>query len=129
MNETTKRSPAAVHGHDLVGRDVDVTVTMKCEVYQEEPQGCFCATLIREETRFWDDDPDPDIVETIVCETQLHCSVPEVFTAVDEWLIQGHHLTALPESWKSGDTGPGTGVVLLLFAQLLPSHQPESATA
>lgn len=129
MNETTKRSPAAVHGHDFADRNVDVTVTMKCEVYQEEPRGCFFVTLIREETRYWDDDPNPDIVETIVCETQLNCSVPEVFIAVDEWLIRGHHLTASPESWKSGDTGPGTGVVLLLFAQLLPSYQSESATA
>jgi hypothetical protein len=129
MNEATNRSAAIVRDHGPVDHDVDVTVTMKCEVYQEQPQGCFSATLIREETRYWHDDPDPDIIETIVCETELHCSVPEVFATVDDWLRVGHHLTSRPESWKSGDTGPGTGVVLLLFAQLLPTHQADIATA
>jgi hypothetical protein len=104
MNETTKRSPVSVHGHHPVDRDVDVTVNMKCEVYQEESQGCFCATLIREETRFWDDDPEPDIIETIVCETQLQLGARNFHGGgrMADPRPPPHRLARIMEVWRHG---------------------------
>lgn len=89
-------------------------VKMVCELSQETVDGPFLAALIREETRWWDDDPTPDIVETIVSETTLQVLLPDVFSAVDHWLATTHRLYVLPTSWQSGNTGADTGVVVLL---------------
>ncbi|AOS94824.1 hypothetical protein AN480_27440 (plasmid) [Mycobacterium intracellulare subsp. chimaera] len=67
-----------------------------------------------EEIRRWDDDPVPEVIETIVCEVELAASVSEIFLAVDEWLRAQYQLSVPPSSWQPGDTGPGTGVVILL---------------
>jgi hypothetical protein len=99
----------------------DVDVQMMCELSQESPDGPFQAVLIREETRHWEDDPQPDIVETIVCEVELNAAPPDVFAEVDRWLLTGHRLRVNPATWTPGDTGPGTGVVVLLEARAIPA--------
>jgi hypothetical protein len=98
----------------------DIEVNMKCELSQENPEQPFEATLIREETRYWDDDPKPEIVETIIAETELNSPLPAVFEAVDRWLTTGHHLRIVPSSWRPGITGPSTGYVVLLEGQAAP---------
>ncbi|AOS95048.1 MULTISPECIES: hypothetical protein [Mycobacterium avium complex (MAC)] len=88
-------------------------LSMVCELSQQTTTGPFLATLVREERRFWDDDPDPDVVETIVGAVELRASMPDVFTAVNTWLAE-HGLRVPTSSWQPGDTGPDTGVVILL---------------
>ncbi|WP_156751449.1 hypothetical protein [Mycobacterium sp. 1245111.1] len=99
----------------------DIQVHMKCELSQENPEQPFEATLIREETRYWDDDPKPEIVETIIAETELDSPLPAVFAAVDLWLTASHHLRMVPSSWRPGITGPSTGYVVLLEGQAAPT--------
>ncbi|MDD4865606.1 MAG: hypothetical protein PHQ28_00255 [Mycobacterium sp.] len=91
-----------------------IEVTMLCELSQVTPEGPFSATLIREETRRWEDDPEPDVVETIVCEVELSAPLTEIFSEVDRWLLARHHLRIVPSSWEPGETGPDAGVVVLL---------------
>lgn len=98
-----------------------IEVNMKCELSQENSEQPFEATLIREETRYWDDDPEPEIVETIIAETELDAPLPAVFDAVDLWLTTGHHLRMVPSSWRPGITGPSTGYVVLLEGQATPT--------
>jgi hypothetical protein len=104
-----------------------VDVNMVCELSQETPGGPFQAALIREETRRWDDDPKPDIVETIVCETELQAAEVDVFAAVNDWLRTVHRLQVPPTSWEPGDTGPGTGVVMLVQGRAAPVRAASAA--
>ncbi|MDM3930319.1 MULTISPECIES: hypothetical protein [Mycobacterium avium complex (MAC)] len=94
-----------------------VDVQMVCELSQETANGPFQAVLVREETRHWEDDPVPDIVENVVGKVELHCALPDVFAEVDRWLLAGHHLRVQPATWTPGDTGPDSGVVVLLEAR------------
>lgn len=63
-----------------------VEVNMICELSRERAGGPFRSVLAMEEIRRWDDDPVPEVIETIVCEVELAASVSEIFLAVDEWL-------------------------------------------
>lgn len=99
---------------------VAVEVQMMCEVAQERVGEPFMATLYRVESRFWDDDPNPDVVEVEVCEKALVCALPAVFAAVDEWLLAGHRLRVPAHTWRSGGTGPGTGLTVLLTGRAVP---------
>jgi hypothetical protein len=95
-------------------------VRMKCELLQEYFRGPFSAALILEET-WWDAEAGKhDIDERVVCEIEMQVSLPEMFAVIDHWLLVGHRLCVLAETWKAGDTSPGTGVVMLLSAQLFP---------
>jgi hypothetical protein len=100
-----------------------VHVSMRCELSQESSSSVFTAALIRAEQRFWDEDPEPDLIETIVCETELDCLLPAVFEAVDQWLYTSHHLCVTPTSWRSGITGPSTGFAVLLEGQAAPAAE------
>ena len=112
--EATPDGPQSTEGPSI-------EVNLKCELSQEDPAQPFEAVLIREETRYWDDDPKPDVVETIVSETELDASLPAVFEAVDQWLSAAHHLRIVPSSWRPGITGPSTGFVVLLEGQAAPA--------
>lgn len=94
-----------------------VDVQMVCELSQEIENGPFQAVLVREETLHWEDDPQPDIVENVIGKVELHCTLPDVFAEVDQWLLTGHHLRVQPATWTPGDTGPDSGVVVLLEAR------------
>lgn len=111
------RAPGPLHAP----RALDVNIV--CELSQETFDGPFSVALIREETRWWDDDPTPDIIETIVGETELRVFLPDVFSAVDHWLANTHHLHVLPTTWTSGNTGADTGVVVLLAGRTTPATQ------
>ncbi|OBK40321.1 hypothetical protein A5658_22065 [Mycobacterium sp. 1245111.1] len=98
-----------------------VQVSMRCELSQETCSSVFTAALIRAEQRFWDEDPEPDLIETIVCEIELDCLLPAVFQAVDQWLYAGHRLCVTPTSWRSGITGPSTGFAVLFEGEAGPA--------
>lgn len=100
-----------------------VAVRMVCELSQETASGSFTAALIREETRYWDDDPKPDIIESIVSETEIHALLPDVFSAVDHWLATTYRLRVLPTTWQSGNTGADTGLVVLLQGRATDSNE------
>lgn len=102
-------------------QDAAVEVQMMCEVAQEGVDEPFVATLYRVESRLWDDDPTPDVVEVEVCEKSLQCALPAVFAAVDEWLLSEHRLRVPVHSWRGGATGPGTGLTVLLTGRAAPA--------
>lgn len=110
---------AAEHDNTM-SSTVAIEVQMMCEVAQERERGPFVATLYRVESRFWDDDPNPDVVEVEVCEKTLTCALPAVFAAVDEWLLAGHRLRVPAHTWRFGDTRPGTGLTVLLNGRAMP---------
>lgn len=83
-----------------------VQVSMRCELSQETCSSVFTAALIRAEQRFWDEDPEPDLIETIVCENELDCLLPAVFQAVDQWLYAGHRLCVTPTRGAPASPGP-----------------------
>lgn len=104
------------------GDHVGVEVQMMCEVSRLTSADQFVATLFRIESRWWDDDPEPDVAETLVCEHEFDVPLPAVFAAVDRWLVQGHRLMVVPASWQIGNTGPGTGLALLLEGRAVPAR-------
>jgi hypothetical protein len=113
---------SAAHGAPTADNDGPaVQVSMRCELSQESASSVFTAALVRAEQRFWDEDPEPDLIETIVCETELDCLLPAVFEAVDQWLYTSHRLCVTPTSWRSGITGPSTGFTVLLEGQTVPA--------
>lgn len=106
---------------EAVSDTVAVEVQMMCEVAQEGALEPFVATLYRVESRFWDDDPTPDVVEVEVCEKSWRCALPAVFAAVDAWLLSEHRLRVPVHSWRGGATGPGTGLTVLLTGRAAPA--------
>lgn len=103
---------------DYVAVDTQMTVTVTLAV----TGGYFTAVLLREDRRWFDDDPTPEVVERIVCEREFATPLPAVFAAVDEWLFRGHKLRVLPHSWTPCDAGPDVGVALLLEGRAVPVH-------
>jgi hypothetical protein len=99
---------------------VAIEVQMTCELARESQAAPFVASLFRVETRWFEDDDKPDVIETTVCEAQFDSTVPAVFAAVDDWLIRGHRVRVPAPSWRHGDTGADTGLVFLLFGRALP---------
>lgn len=82
----------------------------------------FQVVLTREDRLWFDDDPDPDIAEQIVCEHEFAVPLPSLFESVDEWLFVGHKLRVLPHSWVPCESGPDAGVALLLEGRAVPAH-------
>lgn len=111
---------ATEQDNNTLSNTVAFEVQMMCEVAQEREGEPFMATLYRVESRFWDDDPNPDVVEVEVCEKALACALPAVFAAVDEWLLAGHRLRVPAHTWRSGNTGSGTGLTALLVGRAMP---------
>ncbi|PBA69043.1 hypothetical protein CKJ76_24675 [Mycobacterium avium] len=80
-----------------------VDIAMICELSQEHHDSPFRATLVHEETRHWDDDPDPDVIDTIICTTEIPCHWRDVFAAINQWL----HTTYGPgKTWVTDDQAP-----------------------
>jgi hypothetical protein len=113
--------PELVEITGLRNASSSVTMRMNCELLQEHFHGPFFAALILQEIRWDVDAREHDIDEQVVCEIEMDVSLPEMFAVIDDWLLAGHRLRVLPETWKAGDISPGTGVVMLLCAQVLPS--------
>ncbi|MDD4866103.1 MAG: hypothetical protein PHQ28_02950 [Mycobacterium sp.] len=97
-----------------------IDIEMLCELSQDLPHSPFVATLWRVERRWFDEDAQPEIVETQVCEAEFTTSLPAVFPAVDEWLLRGHRLLVAPSAWKAEQAGPGTGMLIFLSGQATP---------
>lgn len=106
---------------------VGVEVQMMCELSRLLSADQFVATLFRIESRWFDDDPEPDIAETMVCEHEFEAPLPGMFTAVDRWLLHEHRLMVIPTSWQIGNSGPATGLSLLLTGRAVPAR-PVSAS-
>ncbi|MDD4866098.1 MAG: hypothetical protein PHQ28_02925 [Mycobacterium sp.] len=102
--------------------DVSVDVEMLCELSQELPTSPFVATLWRVEKRWFDEDTQPDVVETQVSEAEFASSMPAVFASVQDWLVSRYRLLVAPSSWNPGQTGPGTGMVVFLSGRATPCH-------
>lgn len=109
-------------GPHITTDNVAVHAELAVELYQETTDGPFTAILVRHETRWWDDDPDPDYVDTIVSRSEFATSLPEVFAAVDAWLVTGHRLRVQPHTWRPSDSGPDVGAVLILEGRTVPTH-------
>ena len=99
---------------------VAIDTRMCVEVSKDAGANTFEVVLIRRDHRYFDDDPRPDIIETRVCEMDCDCSLPALFDAVEQWLLDGHRLRALPHSWRVGACSGTTGYELLLDADALP---------
>lgn len=82
----------------------------------------FRAVLIRADSRWFEDDATPELVEHVLCEREFSLPLPAVFGAVDEWLFQGHKLRVLAHTWTPCESGPDVGVALLLEARAVPVH-------
>ncbi|MEB3065511.1 hypothetical protein [[Mycobacterium] zoologicum] len=107
---------------DLSGH-VATETTWRAELSLQTAGATLHATLIREDTTWYDDDPDADVSEVVVCERDLpDVPLSSMFAAVDEWLIAEHRLRVLPHSWVPCDSGGDTGVVLLLEGRALPAR-------
>lgn len=92
-----------------------IGIALICELSQENHASPFRATLVREETLYWDDDPDPDVTDTIICTTELPpCRWRDVFAAVNQWLHDTYGLYVPQAAWQPGSTGPDAGVIMLL---------------
>ncbi len=99
---------------------VAIDARMVVTASKEAGTSAFSVVLVRREHRYWDDDPEPDVVEARVAETAFACSLPALFDAVDSWLSEGFQLRALPHSWHvSASDGP-VGREELLVADALP---------
>lgn len=105
-----------------VATDIAVDTRMCVVVSKETGAGAFTVMLSREELRYWDDDPTPDIVETTVGETVLAAPLPMLFDAIDTWLLRAHHMRALPHSWKVGECGGTSGYDAFFEAVVLPAR-------
>jgi hypothetical protein len=99
---------------------VAVDIEMMCELARESLASPFVASLFRIETRWFQDDDRPDVIETMVCESRFDSSVPAVFALVDDWLLREHRLRVPAPSWRHGDTGADTGLVFFLTGRALP---------
>ena len=105
-----------------VATDIAVDTRMCVVVSKETGAGAFTVMLSREELRYWDDDPTPDIVETTLGETVLAAPLPMLFDAIDAWLLRAHHMRALPHSWKVGECGGTSGYDAFFEAVVLPAR-------
>ncbi|MEB3071952.1 hypothetical protein [[Mycobacterium] vasticus] len=107
---------------DLSGH-VATETAWRAELSLQTIGSALHATLIREDTTWYDDDPHGDITEEVVCERDLvGVPLPAAFAAVDEWLVGEHRLRVLPHSWVPCDSGGDTGVALLLEGRVLPAR-------
>ena len=123
MSDTILQSSRGVVSTALL--DTVVTSTQMWVEVSQATERTFEVTLIRRDHRFYDDDPDPDLIETTVCERTITASLPAMFAAVDGWLINEHRLRVLPHSWRALSCQTGTD--LLLEAHALPA-QPIATT-
>jgi len=89
---------------------------------KETGRAAFTVSVAREELRYWDDDPTPDIVETTVGETVIAAPLPLLFDAIGTWLLRDHHLRALPHSWHVGECGGTSGYEAFFEAVVLPAR-------
>ena len=99
------------------GEAVAVETIYLVQITLSAPGDPFRAVLYRENTSWFDDDPNPDIDQEIVCERDLRVPLPAVFSAVDGWLVDEHHMRTVPNSWQAGESGADTGVALMLEAR------------
>lgn len=107
---------------DLSGH-VATETTWRVELSLQTINAALHATLIREDTTWYDDDPTADVTEQVVCERDLAgVPLPAAFAAVDGWLVAEHRLRVLPHSWVPCDSGGDTGVALLLEGRALPAR-------
>ncbi|TXI62918.1 hypothetical protein [Mycolicibacterium mageritense] len=91
-----------------------VQVSWLIELAQEQPALPFQATLIRQETRWYDTDPDPDVVEYTEDYLEAEADLADVIHAVNQWLLTDHHLRVIPHSWRSRPSEGTTGLTLML---------------
>lgn len=91
-----------------------VELTWMVELAQELTGQPFEATLIRQETRQFDDDPLPDTVESTEGRCQTEPDLTGALVAVDRWLLTEHHMRILPQSWRSRPAEGTTGLTVLL---------------
>ena len=91
-----------------------VELTWMVELSQELIGQPFEATLIRQETRQFDGDPMPDIVESTEARCQTEPDLTGALAAVDRWLLAEHHMRILPQSWRSRPAEGTTGLTVLL---------------
>lgn len=114
---------------ELGGDHVAIEADMRVELSQAAAGGPFEVTLLRHEIRWFDDDPRPDYAETVVCENSFAVPLPAVFAALDRWLMRGHRLKVLAHTWRPGESGGTTGVVLLLEGRAIPAVEVRAAAA
>lgn len=100
---------------------VAIDVRMVVTASKEPGARVFRVALVRCEHRYWDDDPEPDVIETRIAETTFSCSLPALFDAVDSWLREGYQLRALPHSWQVSASDAPVGCEVLLVADALPT--------
>jgi hypothetical protein len=91
-----------------------VELTWTVELSQERIGQPFEATLIRQETRWFDGDPTPDVVESTEASCQTASQLAAALTMVDHWLLTAHQMRILPQSWQSRPCGGTTGLTVLL---------------
>lgn len=91
-----------------------VELTWMVELAQEHIGEPFEATLIRQETRWFDGDPTPDVVETTEARCQAEPHLTDALTAVDRWLLTDRHMRIIPQSWRSRPADGTTGLTVLL---------------
>lgn len=115
-------SNASLSEQLLVDDFVAADTRWRAEISLPAVGAAFRATLVREDRRWFDDDPLPDVDEHVLCEREFAVSLPTLFAAVDEWLLLGHKLRVLPHSWTPCESGPDVGVALLLEGSAVPVH-------
>lgn len=100
---------------------IGIETTLHVWVTQRAAGEPFAATLIREDSRWWDDDPQPDIEEHAVCEHQFAVPLPSLFAELDHWLVTEHRLRVLSHSWQARESGPDVDAVLVLEGRAVPA--------
>lgn len=91
---------------------------MRCELWQESTEGPFTAALFRQETHWWDD--ESEVIDKIISTTEVSAPLTGIYDELERWLRAEYHLRVIPSSWESGETGPDTGVVVLMEATCAP---------
>lgn len=118
-----RETPLAISDDQLAPHDhVAVETTWHAQITLPAVGNPFHACLIREDRRWFDDDPNPDIAEQIVCERDFSTPLPTVWAAIDQWLFTGHKLRVLPHSWAPCEAGNDVGCALLLEGRAVPVH-------
>lgn len=110
-----------------VATDIAVDTRMCVVGLKETGAAAFTVSVAREEMRYWDDDPTPDIVETTVGETVIAAPLPLLFDAIGTWLLRDHRLRALPHSWHVGECGGTSGYGAYFEAVVLAGAPYRSA--
>jgi hypothetical protein len=105
---------------DSINEHVAVEIEMMCELARETQAKPFVATLFEIETRWFEDDLEPEVTEKMVCEALFACPIALIFTEIDAWLRRQYRLRVVPNSWQSGGNCAAAGLVLLMTGRAVP---------